>query len=86
MYGKLRATDFLPVGPEQEEEQLYRGIESESVSESDDRPSDEDISEASDQESDDEAVSRENIDSDGNFSEVSDECNRRINNDMDVSE
>ena len=39
LYGKLRVTDFLPVGPEQEDEQLYRGVQSESASDNPDRSS-----------------------------------------------
>ena len=47
LYGKLRATDFLPVGPEQEDEQLYRGVESGSDSESDYRSSNDSDNEVS---------------------------------------
>ena len=81
MYGKLRATDFLPVGPEQEDEQLYRGVESESVSESDDRssndsdggvswnnPSDEDPDD-----SEEESVSREDAGSEVSSDDAEDQ-------------
>ena len=63
LYGKLRATDFLPVGPEQEDEQLYRDVESETDSESDYRDSnasDGGVSwiQHSEQDTEDESVSR----------------------------
>ena len=37
-YGKLRRSDFLPVGEEKEDEVLERGVESESTGESDGFP------------------------------------------------
>ena len=37
VYGKLRRTDFLPVGPEREEEVLERGYESVSSDDEDGR-------------------------------------------------
>ena len=91
LYGKLRATDFVPVGPEQEDEQLYRGIESESVSEIDDRTSNDSDggiswNNPSEEDSDDgeEAVSREDAGSEVSSEEV--EYQRRSKNDFDVSD
>ena len=92
LYGKLRATDFLPVGPEQEDEQLYRGPESESVSESDDRSSNDsdggvswnNPSEEESEQTDTEAVSRDEACSEVSSDE--DVYQRRRINDMDVSD
>ena len=88
LYGKLRATDFLPVGPEQEDEQLYRGVDSESVSESDERSSNDSDggiswNNPSDEDSDDseeESVSREDACSE--VSEVESVYQRRRINDF----
>ena len=91
LYGTLRATDFLPVGPEQPDEQLYRGAQSESVSESDYRGSeDSDCSVSwnrmSDESEDEreEAVSRSEDQSEVSSDES--KCQRRRQNDFDVSD
>ena len=101
LYGKLRATDFLPVGPEQEDEQLYRGVESESVSETDDRSSNDsdggvswnNLSDEDTDDTEEESVSRDDACSDeardDACSEVSSdgaEDQRRRINDFDVSD
>ena len=92
LYGKLRATDFPPVGPEQEDEQLYRGLESESGSESDDRSSNASYggvswnnpSEEESEKSEEEAVSREDVCSEVSSDDA--EPKRRSMNDLDVSD
>ena len=92
LYGKLRATDFLPVGPEQEDEQLYRGVESESVSESDDRSSNDSdggVSRNNPSDEDPDDTEEESVSRDDACSEVSSddaEDQRRRINDFDVSD
>ena len=91
LYGTLRETDFLPVGPEQPDEQLYRGAQSESVSGSDDRGSEDShrslswnrMSDESEDESE-EAVSRGDDQSEVSSDES--KCQRRRQNDFDVSD
>ena len=83
------ATDFLPSGPKQEGEQLYRGEESESASESDERDSNDSdggvswnqFSEEDSDVSEDESVSR-----DDSGSEVSSIDLVRRRTDFDVSD
>ena len=90
LYGKLRATDFLPVGPEQEDEQLYRGVHSASGSDSDDRSSIDSVSAVSwnrlsEDDTDDsheQPEYRDDMDSEGEYSEVSDLVKRRRHEDM----
>ena len=91
MYGTLRATDFLPVGPEQPDEQLYRGAQSESVSDEDDRGSEDSRRSLSwNRMSDESEDEREEAVSHGeDQSEVSSDeskCQRRRPNDFDVSD
>ena len=86
------ATDFLPVGPEQKDEQLYRGVESESGSESDDRSSNasdggvswNNLSDEDPDETDAESVSRDDACSEVSSDDGKDQ--RRCINDFDVSE
>ena len=93
LYGKLRATDFLPVGPEQEDEQLYRGVESASASSENDERSSNDSdggvswNNPSDEDPDDteeESVSRDDACSEVSSDDAEDQ--RRRNNDFDVSD
>ena len=91
LYGTLRATDFLPVGPEQPDEQLYRGAQSESVSDEDDRGSEDSrrslswnrMSDESEDERE-EAVSRGEDQSEVSSDES--KWQRRRQNDFDVSD